>query len=1225
MKRITITIGLIATLFSPSKAQLSTTEFANPPMSARPSTYWEWMNGNISKKGITLDLEYMKNAGYGAAMIFEAGVGIPHGNVDYNSAAWKDIMRHTMSEAERIGIKLSMHNSPGYSGVGGPWITPEYSMKQLVWSDTIVVPARNGNINASLPHPFTKCGYYRDAFVLAYPSSENESVSFKSVVSKLSQNDKTIDKNILIDNNLKSQIRLKRNESLTIECDRIFTVQSATIFRGDREKPLDPHDGPRDYAPTYTLEVSLDGVSFTTVGRFNAPTLRALDAPASYSFPKMSGRYFRITPSRTTNIAEIELHGLPCPDNFAAKINAVSSPVGLKQTFKDIDAQDCIDTESVIDITDKVNHDGNLIWKAPKNQRWTIVRIGYTTTGEVVAAAPESGIGLDVDKFSKEGVDRHFELFLNPLFEKELKPWTGSTLEALVIDSWEAGKQNWTESLPQYFRERRGYDIMPYMLATTGRFVTDAKSTERFLWDFRRTHTDMFLENFIDRFKENAAKWGLKYAGEAYGDGNFESLEMAARQDVPMCEFWTHYIYGNVSTTMMAASSAHIWGKDAIACEAYTGTPFNAKFTEHPYGMKGLADYIMTAGVNRLVYHATTHQPYTGNQSGNMMTMGPFGTHLDRTSTWAEQFRAFNDYVARNSYVLQQGRPVADVLILKDEAISSGTPNYNNIIPFGYRWDITDASSLVQRISAKDGKMVTPDGMTYSILMVTPMERTSPETLSKIKYLVDNGAIVVLPDEKPQGYLGLDSSKDNKVKALADELWNNSSTFRGNIADVLASQSIQPDFAFSASHKNAQIHFAHHSAGNEEVYFVANHRRRPERVTVECRVSGKVPTLWNPETGETGITIPYKVETNKTILNLDLTECGASIIVFGDGEIVNSDIEKVVPKDTKPIDSSSFSISFWAKPETFAANGRGYVIYPDNANGVGIAIGQNGVRIYEGKKCAIDSKTPISGWTHVVLTVNDGSPTLYLNGKKTASSETRNQALRPSYDMTMTDERIAGSFEGDNTEPDYFGHTLSESEVLNIFNAGLPQPSDTGKTIAELSDNWDVDFPKESKAQAIHLSRLCSLHENADFNIRHFSGTATYSRNFRIKKAPKDKMMLNLGRVENMAEVSINGSAPILVWKAPFSLDVSKLLRKGDNSIVIKVTNLYHNRIIGDEHLPEKYRYDEYGRIKQFPKWYINNETEQRERVLFLPWKHLKATDPLLESGLIGPVTITEL
>lgn len=1261
MKHLILSFSFLLLMNSGAYAQVNEADFINPPQQARPNTYWEWMNGNISREGLTKDLEYMKRANYGSAMIFEAGVGIPRGTVDYNSVKWKEAIIHAMTEAQRLGMKLSMHNSPGYSGTGGPWITPEYSMKQLVWTDAFAQTDRKGMIRIQLPQPYCKMDFYRDAYILAYPSLPGETKSFSSCVKDIKMDGKVIDKAMFFDNDLRTQCRMEDGKTMLIELDAPFEAQAATIFRGTREQPLDPHDGPRDYPPMLTLEASSDGIHFTKVGTFQSPALRAMDAPSTLSFAPVKARWFRLTTNRGTNLAEINLHASARLEGYTAKINALSSAVGLGRNTQQIADGNIIHSNQVVDITQYVDSLGNIRWKAPRPGHWTIVRIGYTTTGEVVAAAPDSGIGLDCDKLSKEGVDRHFNLFLNPLLE-QLRPWCGKTFESLVIDSWEAGKQNWTESLPAYFKAKRGYDITPQMLAVTGRIVDGVEETERFLWDFRRTHTDMFLENYVERFKENASRYGLTYAGEAYGDGNFESLEMAARQDKPMSEFWTHYVYGNISTTLLAASTAHVWGKPIVACESYTGTPFNSKFTEHPYGMKALADYIMSAGVNQLVYHATTHQPYTGSQPGNLMTMGPFGTHLDRTSTWASQFGAFNLYISRCCYMLQQGRYVADVLYLKDEAISSGVANYNMVspaTPYGYRWDITSAEALQKRIDVKDGRIVLPDGMEYKLLVVTPMERTSPETLRRILTLVRQGMNVMLVGNKPKGYLGLSHDKDEEVKALADTLWQKGAMGKGyvylggNLKGILEGMGQRPDFSFQATHKDAQIHFIHRQVGTDDVYFIANHRRRPEQLTITCGIADKVPTLWNAETGEMARPVAYRRKNGMTQLNLNLSECGSIFVVFRsveNKEATSGEIKEVAPIATclhthqgdKVFDAestlrSTFSLSLWAKPETFAVGGRGFLLYPaktrDNRASVGISMGQNGIRVYErhGSKnlSVLEYMQPIEGWTHVVLSYQQGLPTLYLNGKLVARGKASSYDCLPAIDVPQEEEQYVGSFEGDQTQTEVYDYVLSESEIEDLYRKGLPVPRTIGTPWQDLSQVWKVEFPSWSKAPSeITLPHLESLHKHSDFNVSHFSGTATYRKMItlsasQMRKMRNKRILLELGRVENMAEVKVNNSDSVLLWKAPFSLDITKFLHVGKNELTIKVTNLYPNRLIGDEHLPEKYEYDQYGRLRHFPDWYQKGEYNQRERVLFSPWKHYHANDPLLEAGLLGPVKLS--
>lgn len=1259
-------------------------DFMNPLMQARPSTYWMWMNGHITKEGLTADLEYMKRNAYGAAMMFNTGVGIPRGAVDYASPQWEEMTIHAVKEAERLGMELYLQNSPGYSGTGGPWITPEYSMQQLEWTETLATPDKKGWISTRIPRPYAKQGYYKDAFVLAYPALESETALFQNLVKKVSLNNQEVDKSLLADNDLNTQIHLdKQKNSLTFELSEPFEARAITVRRGDREKPLDPHDGPRDYAPVLTLEVSEDGVNYQKVANLNSPALRAMDTPGTASFAPVKGRYFRLTTNRSTNLSEVNLHASERIINWPAKTNYVKDPVAPGFSSQRVPGGQMIDPEQVIDITSFMDNDGNIKWKAPRTMsekgkrqvvsRWTIVRLGSTTTGEEVAACPDSGRGLDCDKFSKEALDRHFDLFLDPLLDK-LKPWCGKTLTALMMDSWEAGKQNWTSSLPVFFRQRKGYDVTPWLLAMTGRVVKSVEATERFLYDMRRTQTDMFNENFLAHFKERAARHGLKFAAEPYGDGNFESLEYAEHLDYPMSEFWIHYIYGGVTTSKMAASTAHLWNRPIVGAECFTGTPFNSKLTEHPYAMKAEGDYMMTTGVNRFVYHVFAHQPYVGGTPGTFMTMGPFGTHLNRNSVWAEQAIGLNIYNARCASILQQGLYAADILYIKDEGISSGIADYDftePATPYGYRWDI-GSKNILERITVEDGRLTLPHGMNYRILVLTPMKQCSPELLKQVKRLLQQGATIVLSGEKPEGYMGMDANKDMEVKALADELWSKASSalydgtvyYTKDLQKVLNAEQIHPDFSFVSENKDAQIHFIHRTVGEEEVYFISNHRRRPEMLTATFRIRNMKPSLWDAETGETDIPVSYKEENGMTKVTLSLAESGSVFIVFRPSEKETeraSDYTKThknVKRETAgfkeivPVASldspiyNTFTISLWAKPETFAAGGRGFLIFPDKGEErlgkghatVGLAMGQNTVRVYErasANQVVLECNTPIEGWTHVAVVYDDGVPTLYLNGRIAAVGKKSAYICSPAYDVPMAEEQYVGSFEGDQTKTVYASAAWSGERVKAEVAAGLPEPvTPAGNQVLRTLDGaWKVQFPVWSKAPAgIILPVLESLHKHSDFNVKHFSGKATYLKTFvltaeewkkTVRKESPERILLDLGRVENIAQVSVNGAVPVLVWKAPYRIDITERLKAGENQLKIEVINLYPNRLIGDEYLPEKYEYDEYGRIRRFPSWYVNQEKDtDRQRILFAPWKYYTKNDPLLEAGLLGPVRL---
>src|SRR5437867_3212695 len=125
-------------LTCPARADPLDDGFKNPPDSARPHTWWHWMNGNVSRQGITRDLEAMKRVGLGGFTAFHVTDAIPPGPVTYMSDEWLDLMKHSASEARRVGLEMCMHNCAGWSSSGGPWMTPELSMQEIAWIEARV-------------------------------------------------------------------------------------------------------------------------------------------------------------------------------------------------------------------------------------------------------------------------------------------------------------------------------------------------------------------------------------------------------------------------------------------------------------------------------------------------------------------------------------------------------------------------------------------------------------------------------------------------------------------------------------------------------------------------------------------------------------------------------------------------------------------------------------------------------------------------------------------------------------------------------------------------------------------------------------------------------------------------------------------------------------------------------------------------------------------------------
>ncbi|QDA61652.1 glycosyl hydrolase [Hymenobacter jejuensis] len=1291
--------------------------FLTPPASAKPYTFWQWMNGNITREGITLDLEAMQQMGLGGAYIFNNGVGIPRGPVDYASTVWLELVEHAAQEAQRLGLQLSLHNAPGYSGTGGPWITPENSMQQLVWTETLVHSTGRPRVAVVLPRPQAKHGYYRDAYVLAYPSLPVETSSMWEQVRRATLDGKALNVNVLQDIDTEKVIRMvpaaaaKTPAALLLEFVQPYEARAITLQR-QPEAPLDPHDGPRDYPPVFRLEASDDGQTFRSVAEVRMPALRAMDVPGVAAFPAVKARYFRLSTGSPTYLSEVALHQAPRLPDWPAKTGYgefAAEMVGREEW----PAEQVIGPDKVVDVTRFLDQQGKLTWAAPPG-RWTIVRIGHTTTGEVVAAAPESGIGLECDKYRKEALNTHFETLLVPIITR-LKPYVGHSFVGLHTDSWEAGKQNWTRDFPADFQQRQGYDLRPYLLAMTGRVVESIDVTERFLTDVRRTFADLLAENYYGHFRTLCHAHGLQFSGEPYGDGNFDSLQVAGQLDTPLGEFWTRYTYGGIDYIRLAASAAHLYGSPVAGAEAYTGEPRTSKFTDYPYSLKAEGDWMMTMGINRFLLHVMVHQPHPSAQPG--MTMGPFGTHFDRNSTWMRQMHGWTGYLTRAQYLLQQGRFVADLCYYKGDIINAKLPGnaiLRPAVPLGYAADITGREALLSRFSVQNNRIALPDGLSYRLLVLPPAHALSVEVLRKVCDLVKAGA-QVLVQEPPTTVPGLSAQRkaaseattgEATLQALVQEIWGNldgkavterplgqGRIFRGvPLEKLLPKLGAQPDFDYTSPRNDTAVHYIHRQVGETDVYFIANRHRRVEELVCSFRAARQQPELWDAETGRVIAPAVFETEVGRTCLPIRLEPAGSVFVVFRkpaapsvaslmrEGKVVLSSKPYGAPVAAPHADvQDDFSISLWAKPDVMMLPGRGLLFYPAAGAvvyGAGhaacaLAAGLNGVRLLERTDRLTEvlfAEQPLTGWTHLALVYRGGVPTVYLNGQVAGQGKKSSAIVHPGLHTPAALEQDMVFFEGDSTEPLLLREVLSEAQVLAQYQQGLPdelslptvelvqgtagqrqmlqvwkpgtyelQPVAGGRARRvrvrhvpaprPVTNPWQISFLGKGPGvpKPVVLPQLQSWHKQEDFNVRHFSGTAVYRT---ILELPTQaltvgqRLYLDLGRVAALAEVKLNGEELGQVWKPPFRVEITSAARAGQNAVEVRVTNLWPNRLIGDEHLPVEAEYEPWGAIKQLPAWYRNGQPKPGPRTAFSTWRVFAKTDPLLESGLLGPVRV---
>lgn len=1077
-------------------------QFQTPPNSAKPRVWWHWMNGNITKDGIQKDLEWMERVGIGGFQNFDANLFTPvvvPKKLVFMQPDWKDAFKFTAEFADKKGLEMAIAGSPGWSVTGGPWVEPKDAMKKYVFTEALVTGGKTQTIQLpKLPDVIGKFGsiethaggvmggfvgerphFSADAFVIAYKLPSNEK-HLMDLNPKMTKSGGDFDTKMMLDHDANKTYFLPPMEVgkdmwVQYEFDSPQTFKAFGLGMGEAGELAEFNGGPTNRS----LKVSDDGVNFRTIAKVSNSTLPFITIGISATTAKYWRICFETLPATISPIAA--MMGMtetpkPAGTNISefvlfntSRIDQAEDKAGFSAWKEDGKLSgatnvEAISTQDVVDLTGKMSADGSLEWDVPAGN-WMVVRLGYSLTGRQNHPASPEATGLEVDKLDKEAVRRYINTYLDMYKDATGGLMGAKGLQYMVLDSYEAGHMNWSKDFPNEFKKRRGYDILPWIPALTGRIVNNLEASEKFLWDFRKTIGEMIAENHYDVIGEELHKRGMKRYTESHENGRIylaDGMDVKRNAEIPMSAMWTPgSLAGGTDEEVRseadireAASVANIYGQNIVAAESMTSIQ-NA-FSWTPEKLKRTADLEFASGLNRFVIHTSVHQPLDDKKPG--FSLGPFGQYFTRQETWAEAGgKAWMSYLGRSSYLLQQGRNVADVLYYYGEN--------NNItwicreklpaVPSGYEFDFVNSSALINAIQVKNGQLVAQSGNTYQLLVLdeTAKNMTFP-VLKKLRDLVKAGAKVAgtKPEQSP-------SLADNpaEFQTIVNEIWSNANVLKGSISDALKALKVNEDVIVkNASNK---ILYRHRQTADQDIYWLDNRSDAATNAEISFRVSGKVPELWNPVTGKTE-KVSYQIKDGRTIVPLNFESWDAFFIVFSRGVAGNVSANKY----TKP-----------AKKET-------------------------------------------------VLT--------------------------------------------------------------------------------QISTPWKVSFNDKK----VVFDKLTSWTENADANVKYFSGTATYENTIKINSpigrsadAGREAVILDLGQVKNIAEVMINGKNIGTVWKKPFKLDITDAVKAGDNTIQIKVTNLWPNRLIGDA------------------------QPDVKQKTTFTTMPFYRADSPLLPSGLLGEVKINLL
>lgn len=1152
MKKLTILVVLILCLdcnsqsLEKEKQSVALEEgFHNPPNQAKARTWWHWISGNVSKSGITKDLEAMKAVGIQEAQLFNVHLGFPQGPVKYLSEEWLDLFRFSAEEAKRLDLELAFHNSAGWSSSGGPWVIEENAMQTVVFSEIEIEGGKT--IKQALPKPKTKFEYYKDVAVLAFPKPK-----------------KTI---------------------------------------------------------------------------------------------KIDGLDYKMLSERIRN------HLLP--------------------DIKTISKGAIIQKETIINLTSKLAEDGVLHWEAPKGD-WVILRLGHTPIGTTNRPAPPEAKGLEVDKMSKKAVDAYWESGVQPIIDK-LGDLVGTTVNNCIIDSYEVETQNWTLGFDAQFKSLRGYDLTSYLPTLAGYYVESGEVSERFLWDFRRTIGDLIAENYYGHLRELCHKNKLRFSVEPYW-GPFDNMQVGAQGDIVMCEFWSGG-YPFFDSPKFVSSIAHLNDSAIVGAESFTGIggwdkhPANIKSIGDRAWAEGITRFIFHTYVHQpwdvapglaLSYHGfdfnrlntwwkqsksymdyLARSQYLLQQGKNVADVLVFtGESSPNTGFIKPEIKAMGfdyDLIGANK--------------LKDLSVKNGI--IYSSVGNSYKLLVLPESDFIKPETLKKIKELVDGGA--KVIGKKPLQSPSltnyPNCDTAVKTYVDTlwGSNLVkditisealsdkIPDFKIESsdktnlsfihrkttdtdiYFIANARKEAReikarfrVTGKQPEIWNSE---KGTIKDVVAFN----------ENKDRTTTVPLQLGMEESVFIVFKKPVNPNHiieVSTELEFS-QVEPLSNLkivkaeygaflQEGLIDITdkVANKVNGGKLDFRMTRAFCDCDPAMGYKKEFrmeyqIGNTKKQIYAEEREHITIYAGNKPLKILKAVFGKFKGGTIGIPENYKTFDVTdkiqnLVTSGTYDILVSHQLIENKTPEGDKTVLKITYKT-------DGEERTMFIPKGQFLKLSKDVAIPKLE----FKNDTIIwiTPYAGkinYKLPSGETKTEVIKSVSKP-------LELSGAWEVSFPLNSEAAKKEtFSNLISWTDAKDEAIQHFSGTASYKKDFFLSEEmlqSNKKIILDLGSVSVIAEIIINGKNSGILWKAPFRIPIDEFAKKGKNTLEVKVTNLWSNRLIGDEKL--KLDYPRKGkRAKPLPSWLLEKTKRPSKRTTFASWNHYNKNDDLLTSGLLGPVKL---
>ena len=510
------------------------------------------------------------------------------------------------------------------------------------------------------------------------------------------------------------------------------------------------------------------------------------------------------------------------------------------------------------------HYDGNVLnWDVPEGD-WTIVRFVNSNTGQHLIVPSPKSEGLFIDFFDPQATIKHFEYILGRLgITRENAAESG--LDYLEFDSMELAEATpWTDAMDSVFLAHHNYDIIPYLPAFAGWELPNGN--DDFLYQWRKTVSDQLIYSHYTTGRDFLAEYGLDLVAEAGGPGPpiwpscpVDALKALGNVSIPRGEFWKAY-WRNIFLVKQIASASNIYGLHLVDAEAFTTW---RRWTDSPYDLKKWGDRAFCEGLNMVTIHTFAN---TRPEHGFPGRSYHAGVDINPTATWWEKAKPFMDYLGRCSHMLRQGKFVADVLYYYGDKAPNffpelqGDPDKPRLegLSHGYDFDVVNTDVILNRLETSQGRLVLPDGMSYSLLVLPNREDIPEEVVRKVEKMIADGARVLIQNPAIARNIKGDAFKNISIDEALNRL------------------SITKDFTANPD----VFDFIHRRDGDVDIYFVTNTTDQYVSETPAFRATNRQVELWDPVTGKQFVVNDATSKDGKTTMNLYLPPYGSCFVVF---------------------------------------------------------------------------------------------------------------------------------------------------------------------------------------------------------------------------------------------------------------------------------------------------------------------------------------------------------